>query len=68
MQMADRAIELLALPDDVPSYILDLGYVSFGPTPPDVIMIVCRCGSGLSGQALTEAGHSWVGVDSAGAC
>ena len=23
----------------------------------------CRCGSGLSGQALTEAGHNWVGVD-----
>lgn len=25
MQMADRAIELLALPEDQPSYILDLG-------------------------------------------
>lgn len=25
MQMANRAIELLALPDDFPSYILDLG-------------------------------------------
>ena len=24
---------------------------------------VCRCGSGLSGQALTEAGHQWVGID-----
>ena len=22
-----------------------------------------RCGSGLSGEALTEAGHVWVGVD-----
>ena len=22
-----------------------------------------RCGSGLSGQALSEAGHSWVGLD-----
>ena len=21
------------------------------------------CGSGLSGEALTEAGHAWVGVD-----
>lgn len=22
-----------------------------------------RCGSGLSGEALTEEGHYWVGVD-----
>ena len=22
-----------------------------------------RCGSGLSGEALSEAGHCWVGVD-----
>lgn len=28
MQMAARAIELLALPDESPSYILDIGYVS----------------------------------------
>nr|CAG4635659.1 EOG090X0BBW [Artemia franciscana] len=44
--MAERAIELLALPEDCPSYILDIG-----------------CGSGLSGEALTEQGHHWVGVD-----
>ncbi len=25
MQMAERALELLALPDDQPSYILDVG-------------------------------------------
>ncbi len=24
---------------------------------------VSSCGSGLSGEALTEAGHVWVGVD-----
>ena len=24
---------------------------------------VRRCGSGLSGEALSEAGHCWVGVD-----
>jgi 18S rRNA (guanine1575-N7)-methyltransferase len=46
MQMAERALELLTLPDDQPSYILDVG-----------------CGSGLSGEALSEAGHCWVGVD-----
>ena len=26
-------------------------------------MCVYRCGSGLSGQALSEEGHYWVGVD-----
>ena len=25
--------------------------------------MLCSCGSGLSGEALTEAGHAWVGVD-----
>ena len=28
-----------------------------------VCVCVHRCGSGLSGEALTEAGHFWVGVD-----
>ncbi|XP_064391578.1 probable 18S rRNA (guanine-N(7))-methyltransferase isoform X2 [Halichondria panicea] len=46
MSMAERAIELLRLPEDQPSYILDVG-----------------CGSGLSGEALTEAGHHWTGLD-----
>ncbi|GFS77810.1 probable 18S rRNA [Nephila pilipes] len=46
MQMSERAIELLALPDDQPSLILDIG-----------------CGSGLSGEALEEQGHYWIGVD-----
>ena len=44
--ITQRAIELLALPEGRPSYILDVG-----------------CGSGLSGQALEEAGHYWVGCD-----
>eukprot|EP00731_Ephydatia_muelleri_P022641 Em0015g224a len=46
MQMAERALELLALPEGQTSYILDVG-----------------CGSGLSGEALSEAGHVWVGMD-----
>lgn len=46
LQMSERAVELLCLPDDVPCFILDLG-----------------CGSGLSGETLTEQGHFWVGVD-----
>ncbi|XP_065891310.1 probable 18S rRNA (guanine-N(7))-methyltransferase isoform X2 [Dysidea avara] len=45
MQMAERATELLALPDE-PHYLLDIG-----------------CGSGLSGEQLTDLGHYWVGVD-----
>ncbi|XP_045173676.1 probable 18S rRNA (guanine-N(7))-methyltransferase [Mercenaria mercenaria] len=45
-QLSERAIELLALPEDTPCFILDVG-----------------CGSGLSGECLTEQGHYWVGVD-----
>eukprot|EP00887_Chlorella_sp_A99_P001439 scaffold8.g1439.t1 len=45
--LTERALELLALPDDrEPKLLLDIG-----------------CGSGLSGEALTEAGHVWVGLD-----
>lgn len=44
--IANRCIELLALPEGQPLLILDVG-----------------CGSGLSGQALEEAGHVWVGCD-----
>lgn len=45
-QLSERAIELLALPEDQPCFVLDIG-----------------CGSGLSGESLTEQGHVWVGVD-----
>lgn len=42
--LTNRALELLALPeDDTPRLLLDLG-----------------CGSGLSGEALSEAGHTWL--------
>ena len=41
--LTQRALELLALPDDGPKILLDLG-----------------CGSGLSGEELTENGHTWV--------
>lgn len=45
--LTQRALELLALPNDgTPKLLLDLG-----------------CGSGLSGEELTEAGHMWVGFD-----
>uniref|UniRef100_A0A161ZX98 Methyltransferase type 11 domain-containing protein n=1 Tax=Daucus carota subsp. sativus TaxID=79200 RepID=A0A161ZX98_DAUCS len=46
-QLSERAIELLALPDDdVPRLLLDIG-----------------CGSGLSGETLSEYGHQWIGLD-----
>lgn len=44
--MCERAIELMALPEDETCLILDIG-----------------CGSGLSGAAIEDAGHLWVGVD-----
>lgn len=45
-QCTVRALELLSLPEDTPSLLLDLG-----------------CGSGLSGEVLTENGHEWIGLD-----
>jgi 18S rRNA (guanine1575-N7)-methyltransferase len=45
-EMTERALQLLRLSADRPSYVLDIG-----------------TGSGLSGEVLTEHGHSWVGVD-----
>ncbi|KAH6803344.1 S-adenosyl-L-methionine-dependent methyltransferases superfamily protein [Perilla frutescens var. frutescens] len=46
-KLSERAMELLALPDDgVPRLLLDIG-----------------CGSGLSGETLTESGHQWIGLD-----
>ncbi|CAM6042566.1 unnamed protein product [Sphagnum compactum] len=46
-KLTERALELLALPDDgVPRLLLDIG-----------------CGSGLSGETLSEHGHQWIGLD-----
>lgn len=44
--LAERCIELLALPDSQEALILDVG-----------------TGTGLSGTALSAAGHHWVGMD-----
>ncbi|KAL4309965.1 hypothetical protein GQ457_01G049270 [Hibiscus cannabinus] len=47
VKLSERALELLALPDDgVPRLLLDIG-----------------CGSGLSGETITENGHQWIGLD-----
>jgi hypothetical protein len=43
--LSERALELLALPEDVPCFILDIG-----------------CGSGLSGEVLSDNGHYWTGM------
>ena len=51
--MSERCIELLNLP----SYSYDPS-VSL----PSLILDI-GCGSGLSGQLLSEAGHQWIGVD-----
>jgi len=46
-ELTERALELLALPEDgQPKLLLDLG-----------------CGSGLSGETITENGHHWTGFD-----
>eukprot|EP00668_Euglena_longa_P045772 GGOE01061452.1.p1 GENE.GGOE01061452.1~~GGOE01061452.1.p1 ORF type:complete len:334 (+),score=121.05 GGOE01061452.1:128-1003(+) len=45
--MAKRALELLALPKDCPPLLL----------------LDVGCGTGLSGQALEQEGHHWVGLD-----
>lgn len=44
-KMANRALELLLLPDR-PCLLMDIG-----------------CGSGISGDAIDEAGHTWIGYD-----
>ena len=49
--LTNRALELLALPADGRPRLL----------------LDLGCGSGLSGDALTEAGHHWVGTDIASA-
>ncbi|XP_076907694.1 18S rRNA (guanine-N(7))-methyltransferase RID2-like [Bidens hawaiensis] len=46
-ELSERAIELLALPDDgIPRLLLDIG-----------------CGSGLSAETISEHGHHWIGLD-----
>eukprot|EP00882_Tetradesmus_deserticola_P023760 GHRQ01025871.1.p1 GENE.GHRQ01025871.1~~GHRQ01025871.1.p1 ORF type:complete len:299 (+),score=147.53 GHRQ01025871.1:82-978(+) len=46
-KLTQRALELLALPPD--------------GTPR--LLLDIGCGSGLSGEALTDAGHAWLGLD-----
>jgi len=45
-EMTERALQILAIPEDKQALILDIG-----------------CGSGLSGDVLTDNGYLWIGVD-----
>ena len=73
--LSERALELLALPGDgVPRLLLDIGLcfvlcvcvcvceVSFNGKVVHFFVVV-GCGSGLSGETLSENGHQWVGLD-----
>lgn len=46
-QLAERCLQLLALPED----------------SEDMLLLDIGCGSGLSGEVITEAGLSWMGLD-----
>lgn len=51
--MTTRCLELLNLPT----------YPDDPDTPIPALLLDIGCGSGLSGELLTEAGHTWVGCD-----
>lgn len=51
--MTTRCLELLNLPT----------YPDDPETPIPALLLDIGCGSGLSGELLTEAGHIWVGCD-----
>lgn len=51
--MTHRCLELLSLPT----------YPDAPDVPIPALLLDIGCGSGLSGEILTEAGHIWVGCD-----
>lgn len=51
--MTERCIELLNLP----------AYPDDPETPLPAMLLDIGCGSGLSGELLSEYGHHWVGLD-----
>ncbi|GFP99087.1 probable 18S rRNA (guanine-n(7))-methyltransferase [Phtheirospermum japonicum] len=91
-KLSERALELLALPDDgMPRLLLDIGHVmlsspvsirafavmwfKFNLLNLDFLVPIVdgstiasswfgfSCGSGLSGETLTDNGHHWIGLD-----
>ena len=75
IKMAERAVELLCVPEDKPCYVLDIGWdpgaqfrqSRWGdvPVPHTVesVWLSSSCGTGLSGDYLSDEGHYWVGID-----
>jgi 18S rRNA (guanine1575-N7)-methyltransferase len=63
-KLSERAIELLNLPDEESCLVLDIGYENkYFRKKNMFIVLLFRCGSGLSGEVLTDLGHQWVGYD-----
>ncbi|KAL3655432.1 hypothetical protein CASFOL_001218 [Castilleja foliolosa] len=73
-KLSERALELLALPDDgTPRLLLDIvDVVQVQPFELGTFWFplwmaqqlqVHGCGSGLSGETLTDNGHQWIGLD-----
>ncbi|VDN22941.1 unnamed protein product [Cylicostephanus goldi] len=59
--MAERALELLALPEDKPAFLLDIGEVDiFLFSFSAIVKCFCTgCGTGISGSVLAANGHAW---------
>lgn len=53
-RMAERCVELLALPTDGEGSL---------ESPSSFLLLDLGCGTGLSGDILSEHGHVWVGLD-----
>lgn len=54
--MTERCLELLNLPSQT----------SDGENDYSALILDIGCGSGLSGEIITEHGHQWVGADISG--
>ncbi|MBW0493601.1 hypothetical protein O181_033316 [Austropuccinia psidii MF-1] len=55
-EMTERCVELLCLPNQSPDQQGDFSG----------LLLDIGCGSGLSGEILSEHGHQWIGVDISG--
>ncbi len=58
-ELTQRCIELLNLPEGESCYLLDVGFVFCLV----LVFLLLSCGSGLSGEELSDQGHVWVGMD-----
>ncbi|EGF98422.1 uncharacterized protein MELLADRAFT_54207 [Melampsora larici-populina 98AG31] len=58
-EMAERCLELLNLPTITTT-------TTTSSSSEDIFLLDIGCGSGLSGDIITEEGHHWVGVDISG--